>query len=458
MILLNVLRAQNEWWMSGKVPPALLKDVRRKEYYKAFELMEDERILGIIGPRRTGKTTILYQLIDALLEDVDPKRVMFFSADDPALLPYKDNLFEDIIKVYYEDILVESRRGEKVYIFIDEIHFLNGWELWLKKYFDMKYNIKFIISSSSVMHISKRSQESLVGRIFEVLLLPLSFGDYATLCGNSVMPTFYRNIDLGSIATASHIELLRYEEEAKILLNRYLLYGGFPEAIYNENILLWQEKLISDVLRKVLYRDIAQLYNVRIPSKLEELFVNIAANTSETFSYSSLSRNLGISIEAVINYISYLEASYLIGELKLYSKTAEKSQRANRKYFIMDCGLRNAVMRLTSVATENTGLLVESLIQKHVYVYANARGMSVSYFRERGEVDIVLHSRDTVIPIEVKYQSSISRTDYKNLISFMEKFKIDSGVLVTRDLLDTYKKDGKVIQLIPVWLFLMMVS
>jgi uncharacterized protein len=106
-------------------------------------------------------------------------------------------------------------------------------------------------------------------------------------------------------------------------------------GIFTENILIWQEKLVSDVLRKVLYRDLAELYNVRIPSKLEELLVNIAANTSETFSYSSLSRNIGISIEAVINYISYLEAAYLVGELRLYSKTQEKSLRSNRKYFLM---------------------------------------------------------------------------------------------------------------------------
>jgi predicted AAA+ superfamily ATPase len=121
--------------------------------------------------------------------------------------------------------------------------------------------------------------------------------------------------------TEPAIRLLKFDEECIIFLNKCLLYGGFPEAIFNENILLWQEKLVSDVLRKVLYRDLAELYNVRIPSKLEELFINIAANTSKTFSYSSLSRNIGVSIEAVINYISYLEAAYLVGELRLYSKT-----------------------------------------------------------------------------------------------------------------------------------------
>lgn len=458
MPLLDILRAQNEWWSTGKVPSVLLKDIKRIEFGKAVDQIDDERILGMIGPRRTGKTTILYQVINKILENVKPERILFFSADDPALLPYKENLFENIIKTYYEDVLLEPRRGEKVYIFIDEIHFLAGWELWLKKYYDLKYNIKFIISSSSAIHIQRRSKESLVGRIFEILLLPLSFRDFIALSGKKEIAEHYQKFTFEALMTEPALSLLKFDEECKILLNKYLLYGGFPEAIFNENILLWQEKLVSDVLRKVLYRDLAELYNVRIPSKLEELFVNIATNTSETFSYSSLSRNLGISIEAVINYISYLEAAYLVGELRLYSKTQEKSLRSNRKYFLMDCGLRNAVLRSLTISGENIGLLVESVIQKHLYVFAESRGMKTSYFREKGEVDIILHSRDTLLPIEVKYQSSISKSDFKTLVSFMEGSNIDKGILVTRDLLDRYEINGKDIRMIPAWLFLMVVS
>jgi len=174
--------------------------------------------------------------------------------------------------------------------------------------------------------------------------------------------------------------------------------------------------------------------------------------------YSSLSRNIGISIEAVINYISYLEAAYLVGELRLYSKTQKKSLRSNRKFFLMDCGLRNAVQRSMTIQGENIGLLVESVIQKHLYVFAEARGMKTSYFREKGEVDIILHSRDMMLPIEVKYQSTISKSDFKTLFSFMEGENIDEGILVTRDLLDTFEVKGKKIRMIPAWLFLMVVS
>ena len=238
MSLLNVLHTQNEWWMTDKVPSVLVKEIKRKEFDRAYKLIKDERMLGIIGPRRTGKTTLIYQIIDTLIKNIDPKRVLFFCADDPALLPYNDELLENILKTYYEDVLIEPRRGEKVYVFIDDIHFMDGWELWLKRYFDLKYNIKFIISSSSAVHLSKKSKESLVGRIFEILLLPLSIGDYAALSGKKEISDSFIDLDLENIPFKPSIKLLRYEEDAKILLNNYLLRGGFPEVIYNEDILL----------------------------------------------------------------------------------------------------------------------------------------------------------------------------------------------------------------------------
>jgi len=84
--------------------------------------------------------------------------------------------------------------------------------------------------------------------------------------------------------------------------------------------------------------------------------------------------------------------------------------------------------------------------------------MTLSYYREKREIDMVLHSRDMIIPIEVKYQTSVSRSDYKNLLSFMGRYKLDTCILVTRDLFDMYEANGKHIQLIPAWLFLMMAS
>ena len=458
MVLVDTLKAQNEWWKTGKVPAALLKEDEREEFNQIVKLLEDERITAIIGPRRSGKTTLLYQVIQYLLNrNVENKKILFFSADDPSLSPYSKMLFENVFKAYFEEILAKPVRETKVYILIDEIHFYPGWERWLKKYYDLKYPIKFIISSSSAAHLSKKSKESLVGRILEILLLPLNLKGYLSLSGKNEIVKHYSNLKFDAVDVKKRFDLLKYEEELKILFAKYLIYGGFPESIKTEEIIIWHEKLVSDVLRKVIYRDVVELYNVKAPSKLEDLFVHLSYNTSRTFSYSSISRNLGISIESVINYITYLLEAYLIGELKLFSKSIEKSLRANRKYFIMDSGLQNAITKTTDLTEIDAGSLVESVVQKHMHTFANANNFNLYYWKEKEEVDIILDMKKKVLPVEVKYKSEIKKGDLKGLLKFMDRFKVKKAIVVTKDLFEEKEINGKELQFIPAWLFLVIV-
>ena len=465
MDLINALKSQNDWWKTGRVPAALLKETKRDEFEKAVSLLDDERIISIIGPRRTGKTTLLYQIINYLSDEnimgVKSSRILFFSADDPSFRPHTESLFEDIFKTYYEDILMEGKREGKVYIFIDEVQFYNGWELWLKKYYDLKFPIKFIISSSSSAHLSTASRESLVGRIIEILVLPLNFKGYLSLLNDNKIKELIRhnskitNSDFENINAEKRFELLKYEDEIKILFQKYLLFGGLPESISEKEILLWQEKLISDILRKVIYRDIVSLYHVRTPSKLEDLFIYLVYNTSSTFSYSSISKNLGISIESVINYLTYLLEAYLIGELKLFSKSIEKTLRANRKYFVMDSGLQNTITKISDLTETNIGFLIESAIQKHLFVFAESNHFKIYYWRDKEEVDIIMDTKKSIIPFEVKYKNNIRKDDLKGLLKFMDKFKLNVGYVITKDLLENRIIEEKEIRFIPAWLFLL---
>ena len=152
---LHYLQEVNEWWTNGSVNPLLLQKLHRDEFNELAELLESERITAVIGPRRVGKTTLMYQLIDHLLDTgIKKEHILFASMDDP-LKTIIDEYLEKIVKKPIRDI-------EKIYIFIDEIHFLPDWNLWLKRYFDLKYNIKFIISSSSATHLLKYSENQLL--------------------------------------------------------------------------------------------------------------------------------------------------------------------------------------------------------------------------------------------------------------------------------------------------------
>ena len=185
------------------------------------------------------------------------------------------------------------------------------------------------------------------------------------------------------------------------------------------------------------------------------VFTLIAYNTSSTFSYSSISRNLGISIEAVTNYAKYLQDTYLIGELPFFSKNIEKRLRANKKYFILDPGLQNAIVKTRTIEEINRGLLIEYVVQKHIYVFAEKNNASAYYWKEKKEVDIILDLKSKILPIEVKYQNSITKGDIKGLLNFMNIYKINEGILITKDTLQRQIIDEKTILFIPVWLFLL---
>src|SRR4030066_2605467 len=124
----RALANQNPWWSTGKVPRHLLCPYRRRDFYPLRDKLADERILVITGPRRAGKTTIMYQMIDELLsvKKVEPRRVLFVSFDYPYLLADLDRPFEDILRAYTEHVLKESLENltERVSIFLDEVYSL----------------------------------------------------------------------------------------------------------------------------------------------------------------------------------------------------------------------------------------------------------------------------------------------------------------------------------------------
>ena len=176
------LIATNPWWNNQKINEQFLLGRKRNEFYDIIKTIDNKRILSIIGPRRVGKSTLIYQTINYLLKEkkVDNKRILLFSGDDPILFFNENDKLSDVLDVYFDEILNEniSNLTSKVYIFIDEIHFIKNWQNYLKTYFDRKYNIKFIITGSSSMHLFKDANESLLGRIENIYVLPLTFSQF----------------------------------------------------------------------------------------------------------------------------------------------------------------------------------------------------------------------------------------------------------------------------------------
>lgn len=195
------------------------KIVNREIEDKLNKELSEKRITAIIGLRRVGKTTLLKLLINKLLKNCNTIRICYFSFDLS-----EDIKPRELIKIYSEEILKEaySEYKQKVYFFFDEIQKIKNWGNQIKSIKDRELKIKFIITGSSSMNITKGAGESLAGRINIHRLKPFSFKEYLR----------YKKIKTPDLS----IENITYPENAskyRIHFNEYLKKGGLPE-LYNE--------------------------------------------------------------------------------------------------------------------------------------------------------------------------------------------------------------------------------
>ena len=458
----------NPWWNDEKINEQFLLGRKRKEFNSIIEQLENKRILSIIGPRRVGKSTLIYQTINYLLEEqkVDKKRILLFSGDDPSLFFDENDKLSDILDIYFNEILEEniSKLESKVYIFIDEIHFIKNWQNYLKTYFDRKYNIKFVITGSSSMHLFKDANESLLGRIENIYVLPLTFNQfmnfymtYISKAEDIQIPKF----DLDNIDNCiKKLETIYYNKDLKLkiqkILKRYMIVGGYPEYFEIKDIEVWQKELSEDIITRGIYKDILTIYNIRTPEILEKLLYYIAANNSQAFAYSSIASTFGIDTVTIMTYLGYLKQAFLINILENYSNNIAKVIRTNKKISVLDNGIRNSLLKQKTVDSEIAGHIVESMVDFDFRLLCQKENYKQFYYRnsDKEEIDLIIDRNIDIIPIEVKYTNQIESSDLKVIKKILDEHQTKGinqakfGIVVTKDIL---KKEGN-IYCVPYWL------
>lgn len=462
------LITNNIWWKGEKINPQFLLGRKRKEFNEIIINLESKRILSIIGPRRVGKSTLIYQTINYLINEkkIDSKRILFFSGDDPSLFFNENDKLSDVLEVYFNEILQESitKISSKVYIFIDEIHFIKNWQNYLKTYFDRKYNIKFIVTGSSSLHLFKDANESLLGRIENLYVLPLTFNQFLNFHRTYVSKE--KDIDIPKFDLDKPEESLKklqniyYNEELKItiqkVLNEYILVGGYPEYFEERNIDIWQKRLADDIITRGIYKDILTIYSIKSPEILEKLMYYIADNNSQTFSYSGMTKNFSIDTVTLISYVGYLKQAFLINVLENYSTNIGKVIRSNKKLSILDNGIQNSLLKKKEISNNDAGHIVEAMADFDIRLLCEKENYNQYYYRNanKEEIDIILDRKIDIIPIEVKYTNQIENSDTTTIKNFIEKNNQNKlgrtkyGIVITKDILKTENN----LYFIPYWL------
>jgi len=434
--ILSRLRIDNPWWVEGKIPsyyqemiPRLYLDI----FYPLVKDIDIRRALILMGPRRVGKTVMLYHSIQRLIEDgISPQNIIYVSVETPI---YNNILLERLF-VLAKQAIKKEESHDTFYVFFDEIQYLKNWEVNLKSLVDTYHNVKFIASESAAAALKKSSNESGAGRFTDFSLPPLLFYEYIHLRKYKQLmrpvTTLWNGVESETFGT---IDIDRLNE----LFINYINYGGYPEVAFSSRIQEDPGQFVRhDIVDKVLLRDLPSLYGIADVQELNSLFTMIAYHSGMEFSYEGMASESGVKKETIRKYIQYLEAAFLIKVITRTDDTAKRFQRQSTfKIYLTNPSLRCALFEPLKLTDKNIGEMVETAI----YSQWIPRNVHIAYAnwkigRTKGEVDLVGINDALQKPywaVEIKWSDRYfdKPNELSSLRYFMDKNHLQQALVTT---------------------------
>lgn len=452
--ILERLRYENPWWVN-KLIPETYASMSRRLYFKLFYPFVAEknirRALVLMGPRRVGKTVMLFHCIEQLLtEDVNAQKIFFIGIDNPIYIHLS---LEDILALCKEALNQNDLRGG--YVFFDEIQYLKDWERHLKVLVDSYPETKFIVSGSAAAALKWHSTESGAGRFTDFMLPPLTFQEYIHLKGMAHL------IHDGFITYGERQMPYCLTHDIKALNKEfvhYLNFGGYPEVVLSEKIQSDMGRYVkNDIVDKVLLRDLPSLYGIKDVQELNRFFTYIAYNTGNEFSYETMSRESGIQKDTLKKYLEYLEAAFLVKVLNKVDVNAKRLKRVTSfKVYLTNPSLRTALFSPISEIDSEMGNLVETAVLSQ---WMHREKLDLTYARwkdgrKEGEVDLVLVDDKRYKPVwgvEIKWSNRYFERpqELKSLVQFCKANSFEKALVTSIDLIGVRNIDGLAFSFLP---------
>lgn len=450
--VLRRMQAENVWWTAPHKIPLAISNLKRRAYFDLlFPLVRQadvKRAVLLMGPRRVGKTVLMFHAIQQLLDEgVEPHQIAYFSVDHPIYNGCSlDSLLDDCSSASGFDY-----RKENAFVFFDEIQYLREWEVHLKTLVDSHPNLRILASGSAAAALKIKSAESGAGRFTDFLLPPLTFHEYLDLLGKTNL------VDKEDV----HANGRGFPASSNIteLNNRFLHYlnfGGYPEVIFSEAIQADPARFIkSDIIDKVLLRDLPSLYGIQDIQELNYLFTTLAFNTAGEISLEQLAQSAGVAKNTIKRYMEYLEAAFLIKIVHRIDRQGKRFQRANFfKVYLTNPSIRSALFSPVNESEDAIGPLAETGIFSQWFHSSDA----LFYARwDKGEVDIVNATPAAGVNWAVEVKWSDRYVDHpgelKSLISFCRANQLKSVAVTTRTLFAERTVEGITLRFIPAALY-----
>ena len=371
----------------------------------------------VIGVRRSGKSTLCEKFIRQ-----NGVEFAYANFDDDRLANLNSEDFDQVLDALYQIY------GDFKYLFLDEVQNITGWQLFVNRMLRQKVHL-FITGSNSKL-LSSELTTHLTGRHNKVELYPFSFYEYGMM----------KKVELKSLSTKSRA--LR-----KRALNEYLLEGGFPELMNEEN----KRGYIEALLNSIIKNDIAKRFKVRYVEVLRRLAEHLSDNFCQEFVASELAKTFGVSDHTIENYYSYLKEAFLLQGIHKFSYKSKERIRCEKVY-VVDVAFVSE--RESTFSTENLGWRLENVVYIELLRRFHPQYTDVFYYRDQQcEVDFLIAKEGKVQQlIQVSYNISSEKTlkrEISGLIKAAEMFKCENLLLINFDAEQDIEKNGHTIHIVP---------
>ncbi|MFW5656909.1 MAG: ATP-binding protein [Bacteroidota bacterium] len=376
--------------------------------------LDKKEITVITGARQVGKTTLLREIADELI--ANGNRALFLNLDNE-----KDNRFFESQDLLLKKITLEL--GTEGYVFIDEIQRKKNAGVFLKGLYDQNLPYKLIVTGSGSLELKEKIHESLAGRKRTFEMMPVSFREFVNYRTN------YKYKE-NQIMTFLEIE----PEQRRILLNEYLNYGAYPRIV-TESIAEEKIKLMDEIFRSYVEKDLVYLLKIERPEVFKSLIQILSNQIGQMVNHTAIAAQVNLSLVTLKKYLWYAEKTFSIHKVTPYYSNLAKEIIKSPVYYFTDLGLRNHAMGLLGNLQINQqfGFVFENMVFHLLKEHTAWKGWSIHYWRtkDKAEVDFVIDKKTQAIPVEVKYGNIIKPTISKSFRSFLEKYNPQEAWFIT---------------------------
>lgn len=429
-MLIDVLARWNRWGTAK-----LDSGVKREILKELIDTLEMSEVVALVGSRRAGKSTIMYQIMDHIESHVSEKKaILHINFEEPSFAEQLNlGLLDKVYETYRREIYPEG----KAYLFFDEIQNIPDWERWVRARGEME-NIKIFITGSSSKLLSRELGTLLTGRHVLFTVYPLSFKEFLQ----------FKNISFDQT-------LPQYKAPPKLqnALNQFLTWGSYPKIVLTDND-RQKEMLLKRYFEDILFKDIAMRHEIRNLNTLRGLALHLFGQTASLMSFKRLAKNFEVSEKLVGNYCQFIHEAFLVEFLPFYSLKVAERNRNPFKIHVNDLGMRKLMGLIHS---PDFGRIAETAIHKALLVEPH---QEIYYWKDKGEIDFLVRDQNEVRQlVQVVYEGlenpDVQKREFSSLISAGSRFRQAEKIVIAGSFPQELQVPDKSIQVIPLWKFLL---